>query len=420
MHVPFCTDRCTYCAFATIANKPDLHQGLIDALIAEYDRVSLKPDGLETVYIGGGTPGLLAPRHLQQLLDALTKVGPLQDDAEVTLEVNPDNVRLESLAAWTELGVTRLSMGIQTFHDATLSRLGRHHDGARAKQALQLIADNWTGTWSADLLVGWENQTPDHLQSDLQSLVAYTPPHVSVYGLTLEPGTPLWHVHQIGRKQPLNSVESALLDDIWQSTLTYRGYERYEVSNFAKPGGRSRHNQAYWSNRDYLGIGPGSSSSQHPFRWSNVRDTGHYMRLLESGMGTKSWIERLAPPERLLESLAVGLRTKDGLPTSELDRRFGPSWRTEIEAGLAELSQLGLLEEVEPGDARALERRLRVPPSALTRADSIAGVLARTFRDLEHQTAHADPEGVQPRPTVQFRSGLDMTKDPTAPESKTP
>jgi len=283
--------------------------------------------------------------------------------------VNPSNVTTSALSAWGELGITRLSVGIQTFDDAVLARLGRHHDGDVGRRALDLLCERWHGLWSADLLVGFDGQTPTALTLDLDQLEHRSPPHVSVYGLTIEPGTALHAQASLGKKVRLDDLYLDTYDPLWSSYLHDFGYERYEVSNFALPAARSRHNQVYWRNEDYLGIGPGASSSVHPLRWSNLRDTKRYLEQVGRNLDTRHRVERLTPSDRLLESLGVGLRTRDGLDIAELDRRFGSGWRPALAQGVEQLTRCQLLEEV--------DGRLRVPSTALTRADSIAAVFAR-------------------------------------------
>lgn len=371
MHVPFCTDRCTYCAFATVADRPEQHERLVSALLSELGSHALAPKGWDTVYLGGGTPGLLSIRLLERLLQGISQKAPISAEAEITIEVNPSNVTPEAVAGWMQLGITRLSVGIQTFADATLSRLGRHHDGEAARRALDLLAERWAGLWSADLLVGWADQSAFDLHRDLKQIQQTAPPHVSVYGLTIEPGTPLHALDSMGTVVRVNGSQMDSYDTLWASHLACYGYVRYEVSNFAVPGAQSRHNQMYWRNADYLGIGPGAASSIHPLRWSNTRDTACYLAHVERQVSARSHVERLTPAGRLLESLGAGLRTREGLETRELDRRFGPGWRAALARGIEELSQHRMIEEC--------DGRLRIPSPSITLADSVATVFARTL-----------------------------------------
>jgi oxygen-independent coproporphyrinogen-3 oxidase len=372
VHVPFCWDRCAYCAFPTVADNPARHSQLVDALLAE---AAYAPGvgPLLSLYLGGGTPGLLAPELLKLIINSCRRLFGLTQNVEITLEVNPANVAVHSLAAWADLGVTRISLGVQTFQDETLRALGRRHDAAAAVSALQALSTKWRGTWSADLLVGWAGQESESLESDMERLADFRPPHVSVYGLTVERGTPLASraARGLAVTAPTDLLEA--FDDAWSQRLAALSYERYEVSNFALPGHRSLHNQAYWNNASYLGLGPGAASSLHPHRWVNRADFGGYLAAAHAGHGLRASVEHLEPAARLLETLAIGLRTRDGLSVSALRRRFGPECRAVIESAAATLLGAGLL--------TMDDRRLVIPFPHLTKADRIVLELALKLQE---------------------------------------
>jgi oxygen-independent coproporphyrinogen III oxidase len=382
VHVPFCRERCTYCAFTTVADDPGLHAVLVDALLHEghaHDRDGAFDGGaMHTVYLGGGTPGLLDADALARLISGLRSLAPWAPQAELTLEANPANVTPRSLEAWAALGVNRLSLGIQTFHDDVLHALGRRHDAAMAHHALDLVRRHWPHTWSADLLVGWVGQRRDDLDRDLHELLAHEPPHVSVYGLTIEPATPLERLALRGVNVTAPPSRLPAFDSAWSAALSDAGLERYEVSNFARPGHRSRHNQAYWSNASYLGLGPGASSSLHPWRWVNRADLSGYLHAAATGHGVRSAAERVSPLARLLETLSCGLRTSDGLRLPDLDQRFSPAWRPLLEPSLRPLVASGWMREL-PG-------RLVATDAARVRLDAI---LRELVADLDHPRAVA-------------------------------
>lgn len=340
MHVPFCRDRCTYCAFATLADDPALHDSFVDGLLAEYARWGGSASW-KTIYIGGGTPGLLAPALLEHLLSTL-RAGEHAPPTELTLEVNPANVTPDRLAAWRDLGVNRLSVGVQTFNDTALRRLARRHDGADADHALETIASTWTASWTADLLVGWDGTTPELLERDLERLLRHEPPHVSIYGLELEPGTQLSNSHQNGIKSRISLDQLALHETLWTAHLEAAGLARYETSNFARPGHESHHNRAYWANSEYLGLGPGACSSIGQLRWANRRDTPRWLAAVKAGRSCRLSAELIRPLARLLETLAIGLRMSVGIERAELDRRFGPAWLDVLMAQADELTSVGL------------------------------------------------------------------------------
>ena len=362
VHVPYCRDRCTYCAFATVFDRPDEHNSLVTALLVECERHRISGP-LDTLYIGGGTPSLLSPVALKTLITGIERQVPIAPHAEVSLEVNPLNVDVDALTAWRDVGITRLSLGVQTFESETLRQLARHHDGEDAKRALDLIALSWAGSWSADLLVGWRDQTAEHVQSDTSQLLQFEPPHLSVYGLTIEPGTPLHALQNKGRRVTADPELALEFDALWSEQILRAGLDRYEVSNFAQPGHASRHNSAYWLNQDYVGLGPGASSSVGTLRWSNTPDVSRYLKATGGKQSPRQRVERLEPMARLIESLAVGLRTKQGVSLTELDRRFSPAWREGTREALESLQEGGFLDVTENG--------IIITPKSIVLADNI-------------------------------------------------
>ncbi len=339
VHVPFCSDRCTYCAFATVLDDPRLHGRLVNGLGSELAR-SGPLATLQTVYLGGGTPSRLAGGHLAQLLASIRAHADVAPDAELTLEANPSDVSPEALRTWADLGVTRISLGVQTFQTTVLQRLGRHHSGDDARKALHVLRE-WGGSWSADLLVGWAHQTLAAVAADVAELIAASPPHVSVYGLTIEPGTVLAAADARGDVVRTPPALSPDLDDRWSTALIEAGYHRYEISNFALEGFQSVHNRAYWRNADVHALGPGAVSTRGPLRWRNEPDTVRYLDAIEHSRTARISCERLTPGAKLLETLAVGLRTSRGVDTSALDRRF-LGWRDRLSDTLDRCVALGL------------------------------------------------------------------------------
>lgn len=366
VHVPFCRDRCVYCAFPTVHDVPSLHAAFIDALTTRAASFPLNGP-LRTLYLGGGTPGLLAPAELARLLASLRRCWSFAATIEITLEANPVNVTGDALLAWADSGITRVSVGAQTFDDRALAHLARLHDGADARRALGLLAERWRGSFNADLLVGWHGQTPEALRTDLERLLSFAPAHVSVYGLTVEPRTPLAKLQALGRELVVPAALHPELDAVFADRLAAAGLQRYEVSNFARAGHASRHNQACWRNEDYLGLGPGAASSLHPLRWVEREEPRAWIDAARRDVGVRRACERVTPAQRLLESVSVGLRTREGVEAGELDRRFGPAWRARVLPAARPLQAAGVLE---PGDS------LRLQPGELVRADAVGRVLA--------------------------------------------
>ncbi|HZM00345.1 MAG TPA: radical SAM family heme chaperone HemW [Planctomycetota bacterium] len=382
VHLPFCRERCSYCSFPTVADEPALHAPLVDAVLAEARRVAAVPlveAPLESLYLGGGTPGLIAAPLLGRLLGELKLIWAFQSDIELTLEVNPANVTEQSLEAWDALGVSRLSVGVQTFDDKALARLGRRHDAQRASAALRDIRRAWRWTWSADLLAGWSGQTLPALEGDLGRLLESGAPHISVYALTVEPGTPLAALQRAGRTVAISAALEPEFDSRCAQLLTGSDFERYEVSNYARAGHRSRHNQVYWADRSYLGLGPGAASSIHPHRWVNRPDLTGYIEAARTRRSLRVSAEAIHPLSRLVEVLGVGLRTADGVDRRDLDRRFGAGTAAAIGRAGRLIQSAGLLILTEP--------RIRIPGHALARADSIATELIVSSTDDESSSA---------------------------------
>jgi oxygen-independent coproporphyrinogen-3 oxidase len=381
VHVPWCRDRCTYCAFPTAPDNPALHADFVDALCRRA-AAQRWPAPLRTLYLGGGTPALLAPEQLGRLIGGIRRCASFEASIEITLEANPANIDVDALASWEHRGITRVSLGVQTFRDEVLHGLARLHSGADARRALGLLASNWRGAWSADLIVGWHGQTAEDLAGDLEQLLTFAPPHVSVYGLTVEPRTPLERLARRG--QPVTAARRlhAPFDALWTARLAAAGLERYEVSNFARPGSRSRHNQAYWANADYLGLGPGAASSRDGLRWVEREEPRAWIAAARAGAGVRRMVERVAPAQRLLESVAVGLRTRDGVRVAELERRFGAGWRPRVLPAAQLLLDAGVLR---------LDETLQLAPAELARADAVARALAAACLADEPDVARTAP-----------------------------
>jgi oxygen-independent coproporphyrinogen-3 oxidase len=329
IHIPFCAYRCRYCnfTFETGWSEP-LMSRTLDAIVREAEglRERGERDGLDwkvrTLYLGGGTPGVVPAELLVPFLKKLETVLGYRTAslAEASLEANPENLTPENLDAWDRAGIRRLSLGIQTFDSARLALLGRWCDGPTNRRALGLAADRWKGRWSADLMSGLPGQgdlAPQRwvdLRADLRELLDYGPGHVSLYSLTVEPETDLATLRAGGG---LRVAEDPVADQLWlraRQTLIDAGYEWYEISNFALPGHRSIHNQAYWRMDPWAGLGPGAegtlparddSGALRPYRTKNPR-----LFPWLTGGGTS---EIVSAPEFALEHYLAGWRTSDGL-----------------------------------------------------------------------------------------------------------
>jgi oxygen-independent coproporphyrinogen III oxidase len=318
LHIPFCHHICPYCGF--YKHKPGrlANAEFVDAILAEAVKRSegqrLSP---ATVYFGGGTPTLLSTALLERLIGGLHDVFDLSGVSEWTVEANPATFDLKKAIRIRELGPDRISLGIQSFQAEVLKTLGRDHSPADAIDAYQTLREAGFENISIDLMFSIPGQTRAHWQSDLEQAVALGPDHFSAYNLTYEEDTDFLTRHQSGE---LDASEDRDADLFYQAIdfLEAAGYRHYEISNYARPGSESQHNQAYWAGADYLGLGPGAVSTLNGQRWKTLPDTAAYVRASQSGLDTRTDIEILTDEDRRIESIAMQLRTAKGIPTGLL------------------------------------------------------------------------------------------------------
>jgi putative oxygen-independent coproporphyrinogen III oxidase len=312
VHIPFCTRRCDYCAFATWTDRGHLVDRYLRGLATEIDRaVDAGLPALTSVFVGGGTPTLVPPEGLVHVLGRL----PLAPGAEVTVEANPDTVSAESLAAYRAGGVTRMSFGVQSMQAHVLASLGRTHDPDNVRRAVAWTREAGFATFNLDLIMGAAGETLADWEATLDAVLALDPPHVSAYGLTVEPGTPL-AADPDRHPDDDDQADKYLLAD---RVLAAAGLAWYEVSNWARPGHECRHNRLYWSGGDYLGFGCAAHSHRAGRRWWNLRTPERYLDAVEAGESTEAAGEQLSPEQRRLEVLQLALRTREGVPATALD-----------------------------------------------------------------------------------------------------
>jgi oxygen-independent coproporphyrinogen-3 oxidase len=325
VHAPFCVRRCVYCDFAvTVQSKGDV-DGWATALAAEVamrerEGVALA-EALDTLYVGGGTPSLLGGTAMRRLAEVVGASRLTRADLEWTAEANPESFSPELGGAWRDAGVNRLSLGVQSFHEPTLRWMGRVHGSDGARRAVRDAKDVGISNLSVDLVFA----LPAHLgrpwTEDLERALDLDVPHVSLYGLSVEPATALGRAVAEGKEPGVD--EERYREEFLEAAerFTRAGYEHYEVSNFARPGYASRHNAVYWDGRPYLGLGNGAHSYVHPVRWWNTRDWAAYRGLLHQGKSPEEDRETIDAPKRSLEGTWLGLRTSAGLEISGLSGR---------------------------------------------------------------------------------------------------
>ena len=325
VHIPFCKRKCAYCDFYSLSCP---QAGQMDAYLTALQRqitAFFAKEGklpVDTLYIGGGTPSVFGADRLTALLQTIRACAMLLPEAEVTVEVNPESVDETLLVALKQAGVNRVSMGIQSSNDAQLTALGRLHNFAQAKSAVEKIQMLCTTNLSVDLMYGLPGQSMEDWKQSVEDILLLHPAHVSCYALKLEEGTPLWRQNPV---LPDDDLQADMY--LWLvSRLQEAGYPQYEISNFSLPGKQSRHNSRYWDLRDYVGFGCGAHSYYAGARFSTVSDLAGYITAMEQGSMVLEPEDEESAPDRSLEYLMLGLRTTVGVEATAYEQLFGKSF----------------------------------------------------------------------------------------------
>ena len=352
VHLPFCASRCGYCDFVTVVGRQGQHRAYVDALLAELalERDALAPR-LESVFLGGGTPTLTEPRELERLLRALPPA------LEVTVEANPETVTPALAALLRDRGVTRVSLGAQSFRPELLEVLERQAKPDDVRRAVYALRDASFDNISLDLIYGIPGQSAADLEADLSDALALEPEHLSCYELEAKPGTRFTHAHGAELALQAEAMESYFERVV--ARLTGAGYRWYETANFCRPPTladerdlRSRHNLAYWRGRDYLGLGIGAVSTIQGRRWKTTPRLGTYLAALTAGARPPREVEELPVPVRQSERVLLGLRLDEPLALDGLEGALDP-------AALERLERLGLVKRGSAGAELALTERGR-------------------------------------------------------------
>lgn len=370
IHIPFCQTKCPYCDFNTYQGIENLMSPYVAALKAElglWGRVLGGPP-VNTVFFGGGTPSYLPPGAIGDILAAAGDAFSIDPDAEITIEANPGDLTDSAAQRLRQAGVNRLSIGVQSLDNGLLSLLGRRHNAAEAIAAFQTVQAAGLSNVNLDLMYGLPQQSAAQWQDTLQRLADLEPAHISLYCLTLEEGTPLRHWVEQGKLPPPDPDLAADMYHYARQLLAERGYQHYEISNWAQPGLASRHNLAYWRNLPYLGVGPGAHSCIGGWRfWNRDSPRGYIAEVEEwaaaepsplaatgaAGELTADWLERAGPVggwERIgpelaaAETMFLGLRLLAGLDLAAASTRLGVDLAAKYRTPIAELLDLGLLE----------------------------------------------------------------------------
>lgn len=359
VHIPFCATRCDYCAFATWTDRGHLIDAYVEACATDICRRVAAGEiaAADTVYFGGGTPSLIPASQLMRVLDAI----PRATDAEVTVECNPDSVDVDALRTYRAAGVTRVSLGVQSTQVHVLAALGRTHDRVNVTRAVDAITEAQIPSFNLDVIAGAAGESDADFDATLDDVLAYHPPHVSVYGLMVERGTPLERRiadGEVTAPDPDAQADRYLRAD---DRLTAAGFDWYEVSNWSRPGHECRHNMGYWTGAECIAIGAAAHGHTNGSRWWNQRRPERYIECIERGESPVAGSEQPNAAERAAERLSLALRTRAGAVVA--DR----SATTDLEAA-ALLTRNGDRVVLTPtGRLLATEVTLRLlPPGAET------------------------------------------------------
>ncbi len=379
IHIPFCKSRCIYCSFFSNTLEKSKN-AYVDALIKELNMRSEESDSpWRTVYLGGGTPSRLTESQLTRLFSAID----CTEAEEITMECNPDDITPEYAALLSRLPVNRVSMGAQTFSDDRLRFIHRRHTATQVKTAVDRLRQAGINNISIDLMYGFPGETIDEWQSDITAALTLSPEHISAYCLSYEEGTPLYRLLENGKVKETDEETSRLMYETLIDRLEKAGFEHYEISNFARPGFRSRHNSSYWNDIPYVGLGAAAhsytgSAVSNPARLWNVDNLGKYISSIEQGILPQEQ-ERLDVATLYNDMVMLSLRTREGINLSTLRSRFGEDYYSHclktaqkfIDSALLQLAGYQHLHQTSPSSVSAVHHSLRLSRQGLFVSDMI-------------------------------------------------
>ena len=347
IHIPFCEHKCIYCDFYSIAptESGEVYTSKVDGFLTALEtEIQLRAqdarfhESIETIFFGGGTPSLLHPSEIEKILNLLASQFSIQPNAEITVETNPGTVDKQKLKEFHSTGINRISMGIQSFFDDDLRFLTRIHTAAEAKQCvLDAFAAGFTNV-SFDLIFSLPCQSLMRWKSNLERAIQLQPTHISCYSLIIEPETPLFNMVQSKQVTPLDADGDADLYEVTIEFLTSHGYEQYEVSNFARPNFKCRHNINYWNHSNYLSFGPSAHSYWTNDRWWNISNIASYIEQLNMVTLPLAGGEHLSEAKLMEEAIFLGLRS-EGIDFEQFHRRFGRDLSQENSSLISDLIQ---------------------------------------------------------------------------------
>lgn len=342
IHIPFCAKKCNYCDFNSFVSETNTIDCYLHALEKELGILQGKYV-FKTVYIGGGTPSVLTETQLEKLFASVVRYIPASEIREFTIEVNPGTLTGNKVALFKEYFVNRISLGVQSFQDRQLKFLGRIHSSTDARNAFDLLRMNDFKNINIDLIFGCPEESLDDWKKDLRDAVELEPEHISTYALTYEEGTPLMTDL---KNDVINKLDDSVESEMYKATIGYlssNGYNHYEISNFAKHGSECCHNQVYWENKGYVGIGAGAYSFIDGVRTSNERDISKYITGINENKNITSFSECLPHGELASETVIMSLRLRQGISNTDFYKRFGYKLEEQFETQINRLVKDGLI-----------------------------------------------------------------------------
>lgn len=340
IHIPYCRQKCSYCNFYSVVSRksvPDMVQAICreiqirsigevnSAVVAEIDKLVSIKHQVDTIYLGGGTPSLLDISLLMKLFETIYHYYEVSEEAQITLEANPDDITPENLYAWRQLGINRLSIGIQSFRPADLEYLNRVHTAQKAMDSILLARKYGFPDLTIDLIYGIPTLSNEQWLENLKQFTDLSIPHLSAYSLTVEPRTPLFQMIEKGKVKPVDEKQSTEQFEILMQFMQQHNYLHYEISNFCLPGHFARHNLSYWKGIDYTGFGPSAHSFNGTTRQWNVSSINEYLEAIKQGV-IPAEQELLTLNNKYNETVMTGLRTMWGCDIRDINKQFGANY----------------------------------------------------------------------------------------------
>ena len=351
IHIPFCVRKCNYCDFLSGPATPEARKKYVEALTKEIMAYEKRMDDYEvsSIFIGGGTPSLLSGEEIVDLFYALHIAFRIKPTAEVSIEINPGTVTQEKFATYKKVGINRLSFGMQSAVDEELQTLGRIHTFEQLEKNFKLARRMGFENMNIDIMSAIPGQSFESYMYSLEKALQLEPEHISAYSLIIEEGTPFYELNEKGYLQLPNEEEDRLMYDRTREVLEYFGYYRYEISNYAKPGFQCQHNIGYWTRKEYLGLGVGSSSLVDETRFTNIKDRGEYQEILAKKdfriEDIHENVESIDRRGQIAEYMILGLRMTDGIDMEDFEETFGEPVENVYGTVIRKYISMGLLEE---------------------------------------------------------------------------